>query len=212
MSTTHLVGAAPSLPRRLLAPLLRLPMLPRTQPGLSLASAARGGNREGPTHCAPPSRLLGWDHSPPGPRGPAPHTFSSTCGSSIQPLNHHPQMLGGPPSAGRWDRAGLGWGPSLGQQRMGPCSQDTDLWVASPVLLPKASPQPQTIPNPHVPPPHLPPRLGELPALPGQSGFSSSNVRERQCLAAADTEREGGFVEEVMRRRCSPDGGGSRGA
>lgn len=216
MSATHLVGAAPSLPRRLLAPLLWLPMLPRTQPGLSLASAARGGNREGPTHCAPP--CWGGTTLRQGPE--ALHPTPSLL-PVVPPFNHStitPRCWAGRPllgagtvlgSDGGLLSDGKGWAPVVRTQTSG-----------CPILSfsPRPAHSPRQSPTPMSPPPHLPPLLGELPTLPGHSGFSSSDVRERQRLtaaaaAAADMEREGGgFVEEVMRRRRSPDGGGSRGA
>lgn len=145
-----------------------------TPRALSLASAVweeETGPGPHPLCPAPPSCLLGWDHCPPGPQGPASPTFSfylRFLHSTAQPS---------PPDAG-W--AALCW--ALGQ-----CwGADLGLLLAdrgwTPIVRTETSSGGLLCPAPQGPGPapdsphqlHLP--LGLLPALPRQSWVLSSDA------------------------------------
>lgn len=138
----HCVGAGPLRPRR---PRAR-PMLPAARPaGTEPPGLPEGGNGGRQSRPAPPSRLLGWDHSS---RAPGPCTPGrATCGSSIQALNHHP-----------------GWCPLARPLR------DWDEGPAASTRAPKA---PDGHRHPPAAAPHLPPPLGSPPAFPRQSRLRS---------------------------------------
>ncbi|KAB1270152.1 hypothetical protein Cadr_000017514 [Camelus dromedarius] len=188
-TSTHCVGAGPSLPLRPLAPRLMLPkpMLPlHTRLRLSLTSAVPpGGNREGP----PPTP---WPRPPdywgPGPQPPRP----SICGSSIQPVNHHPQT-----TTGRAAEA---------QTRACSRQQRTGLLIRTQTSGWPPLPLSQVIPTRHLPPPAS---SGE-PSCPSQAELvSSSNTQQYQARPSPWRGQEG-FLEEMV-RRCLLDGERAKG-
>lgn len=176
-------------------------MLPYTQRGLSLASAARGGNREGPPPTGPRPTLLPAGVGPLSARAPRPCTPHLLFLPAVPPFDHStitPRRCLGGPCAERPVGAGVQtWACSWAIEDGRP-SHDTDLWVASSVLLPKASPQPQTIPTSHVLLTSTAYSSGG-PSCPSQAelvqfikSFLRAHPRERQCLvAAAATEGPG---------------------
>lgn len=204
MSSAHLVGPGPSLPRRLLAPLLLLPMLPAA-PGLSLAPAARGGNQEGPPPTAPrPPACWGGTTLSQGPKAPHPTPSLSTCGSSTQPLNHHPQMPTG--RALCW-ALGRRWGSDggllLGREGWSPVARtQTSGWPP-----PSFSPRPATAPD-------RPQRRDPLTSPASSSGETSCPSRavlRRQGKTLLHSSSRHGWGREAM-RRCLPGRGRPRGA